>query len=466
MSFFDWDKMDRLPRGLAPDRLLKHRFGDWVARPWLDRAAFGNLAWYFPLSRLWAAASATEGDVDRFLSAVPFPPGIAPDNWLLDQALQGIRSARRRYNRVHDEWERVYFGDTAPAPSRLVEAELERRTAARVWMASRGLLAPLLTKDGLPSVRWDIPAPTALLSELEGAVAEPAAFYAPPDPLPAVERSHRVPGPDGWESWLRFQSKDGKTAWAKVYEPENPPDRLPTAILCHGLCVESEMWGTTAGIPHALIRQGLRVIAPEAPWHGRRMEPGYYGGEPLLATAPRGGPDLFRVALADIAILTAWARGQGSHAVAIGGTSLGALTTQMAATRAKDWPAPLRADYLLLVTTSGSLRQVAVDSELGEVFGLDRALKKAGWTDESLQRLSPLTDPDDKPCMAPDRIVVVLGREDSVTAFDEGRNLVARWGVPEGNLYIRDQGHFSAAVGIMHDDTPVQHMFRLMGGTA
>lgn len=462
MAFFESRDLDRLPRGLAPDDFLKNRFGDWVARPWLDRAAFGSLGWYFPLSRMWAAANVADGDPGRFAAEVPFPAEMAPDGWLLEQALSGVRRAKRRYRRIQDEWERIFFGGSARAPGRLVEAELERRTAGRIWMASRSLLMPLLTNDDIPAVHWDTPGPDRFLSDMAAEIANPGGFYAPLDPLPVVEVSHTVWGPDGKEFWLRFASKGGDTAWAKVYEPGNPPARLPTAILCHGLCVEPEMWGTTAGIPHALIRQGLRVITPEAPWHGRRMRPDRYGGEPLIATAPRGGPDLFRAALSEIATLIGWARGQGSHSVAIGGTSLGALTTQLAATQAKNWPEPLRPDFLLLVTTSGSLRQVAVDSELGETFGLDRALAKAGWTDEALETLSPLTDPDDGPVMPPERIVMVLGREDSVTAFDEGRALAERWRIPAENLYIRNQGHFSAAVGIVHDDAPVRHLFELM----
>ncbi|MBE9557867.1 MAG: hypothetical protein IMF08_13495, partial [Proteobacteria bacterium] len=159
MSIFDWNKMDRLPRGLAPESVLKHRFGDWVSRPWLDRAAFGSLSWYFPLSRLWAAANVAEGDPDRFAAAVPFAGGDGPEGWLLDQALHGVRGARRRYIRIQDEWERVCFGGTARAPSRIVEAELERRTPGRIWMASRGLMAPLLSNDGIPPVHWQTPDP-------------------------------------------------------------------------------------------------------------------------------------------------------------------------------------------------------------------------------------------------------------------------------------------------------------------
>ena len=57
---------------------------------------------------------------------------------------------------------------------------------------------------------------------------------------------------------------------------------------------------------------------------------------------------------------------------------------------------------------------------------------------------------------------MVLGREDTVTAFDEGRDLAERWKVPSENLYIRDQGHFSAAVGVIHDDAPVRRLYEMM----
>ena len=215
-------------------------------------------------------------------------------------------------------------------------------------------------------------------------------------------------------------------------------------------------------MPYTLVRAGNRVIAPEAPWHSRRMVPGRWGGEPLIATAPRGAPDLLQAALSEIATIIGWARAQGSRQVAVGGTSLGALTSQLVAAHASAWPASLRPDYLYLATTSGSIRQVAVDSELAETFGLGHALRRAGWTDDELSRLSPLTDPLGEPVMAPDRIVMVLGRVDSVTRFEEGRQLAERWRVPTDNLFVRDQGHFSAAVGVVTDDAPLLRLTSIM----
>lgn len=454
---------DRLPRGLAPERFLRGQFGEWVSRPWLDRAAFGSLPWYFPLSRLWAAASIADGDVSRFREEVPLtaPP---PGGWLLEQALNGVAQAVERYHRIDRSWTDTFFSATRRPARRLVSVELERRTAARVWMASRGLLAPLLSRD-VAAVRWSVPSPVAMDDRLAGALADPAAFYRPPDDPAGIEQSQRVPGPDGLESWLRFPSlvrDTADTAWAKAYEPENAPDDIPTVILCHGLGVESEMWGTTSGVPNVLVRAGIRVIAPEAPWHNRRMLPGRWGGEPMIATAPRGAPDLFQAALAEIAQLVVWSRERGSRVVALGGTSLGALTSQLAAAQARSWPRAMRPDFLYLVSTSESMRQVAVDSELADVFGLEPALRKAGWTDDALERFRPLTDPLGEPAMAAERIVMVLGRVDSVTRFDHGQQLAARWRVPAENLFIRDQGHFSAAVGVVHNDAPLRRLLVLM----
>ena len=47
----------------------------YVARPWFDRFASWLLArYFFPLSRLWAAARAAEGSPERFYEAVPLAP--------------------------------------------------------------------------------------------------------------------------------------------------------------------------------------------------------------------------------------------------------------------------------------------------------------------------------------------------------------------------------------------------------
>lgn len=463
MPFF---KADRLPRGLGPEWFLRQRFGDWVARPWFDRAALGSLGWYFPVSRLWAAASVADGDPERFAAELPAVDASAPDGWLVEQALTGVSEAYKRYERVCGKWEEMFFSGGVPEMSELVAAELERRTAARIWMASRGLMLPMMAGNSVPAVRLNIPSGERMSAEFDTAAGDPAKFYRPPDPLPVVEKSYKAAGPEGYEYWLRFPSPGDATrdtAWAKVYEPDAMRAGAPTFIYCHGLAVETEMWGSTAGVPFLLLRAGARIVVLEAPWHNRRMVPGFWGGEQMIATAPRGAIDLFQAALGEIAMLIDWARRQGSQVVALGGTSLGALTSQLAAAQGVHWPARLRPDVLYLVATGGSVRQVAVDSELADIFRLREALEEAGWSAEMLDRYKPLTDPLGPPAMKPDRIVMVLGRADSVTRYDEGARLAERWEVPQSNLFVRDQGHFSVPLGLMHDNAPLRRLLELMG---
>ena len=49
------------------DVLFRSPLGALLAKPWVDQAGlFGLKRWYFPLSRLWAAANAAGDDTARF----------------------------------------------------------------------------------------------------------------------------------------------------------------------------------------------------------------------------------------------------------------------------------------------------------------------------------------------------------------------------------------------------------------
>lgn len=75
-------------------RWLRSPAGALLARAWFDRLAYYLLTrWFFPLSRLWAAAREAEGSPERFFEAVP----IAPEphlNRRLTVALQHFEAAR------------------------------------------------------------------------------------------------------------------------------------------------------------------------------------------------------------------------------------------------------------------------------------------------------------------------------------------------------------------------------------
>ena len=64
--------MDRLNR---IERLIASPLGALVARPWFDHFTirfFGR--WFFPVSRLWAAAREANGEVEDFYTSVPIDP--------------------------------------------------------------------------------------------------------------------------------------------------------------------------------------------------------------------------------------------------------------------------------------------------------------------------------------------------------------------------------------------------------
>lgn len=193
-------------------------------------------------------------------------------------------------------------------------------------------------------------------------VAALAATALVPEPMPEVTALHRVPGPVGTEYWIRFKSPSARMndeVVARVYEPDGVVDP-PTLIFGHGVCVEFDHWHGLVDEVFAFYRMGIRVIRPEAPWHGRRVPPGRYGGEAFIACAPRGALDIFAAQLPEWAVLIDWARRTSAGPVAVRGSSLGALNAQLLAAQARDWPARLHPDALFLVTHCGRHEDAAV----------------------------------------------------------------------------------------------------------
>ncbi|HEX9720818.1 MAG TPA: hypothetical protein VGA59_13920, partial [Ramlibacter sp.] len=161
--------------------------------------------------------------------------------------------------------------------------------------------------------------------------------------------------------------------------------------------------------------------------------------------------------------LTAWAREAFGGPVAVGGVSLGALTAQMAVSAARHWPAAMRPDAALLVTTSGAMMPVAMESSLTRAIAMPQRMAEAGWDRERLVEWMPLLEPVGAPAVAPGRIVALLGTEDDVTPYAEGRRLMERWGVPADNVFLRPLGHFSAALGLYRDIGPLRRLAALLG---
>ncbi len=448
----------RLPK-VGEYQILQGLLGDLVLRPWFDWIALRSVAHgYFPLSRAWAAALAAGSSVERFLEELPGKD--LPE----DRVAWGLAQVERRraaYESAAKRWEEAFFGAQDYRAETLVAAELTRHTAAHDRMATRYAFLPLVGR--LPPVRWQVADPEVVEARHGGRLRAPEAAFPAPGPVD-IEVSRRVAGAYGPEHWLRYRSPVmGDRAWARVSLPEGVSDP-PSLIFLHGIAMENEMWRGAAEPLTSGAIGGLRVIRPEGPWHGRRRVEGWYGGEPVIGGGPRGLLDLFHAWVAEVAILVRWARETSSGPVALGGVSLGALTSQLAAVAARDWPAELVPDALFLVATSGAVLDMAQDSSLARAVKLQPHIEARGWTPERLARWLPLLEPRGAPAMVPEHIVMLIGESDDLTQHPGGLALARTWGLPEANLFTRPQGHFSVSLGLLRDRAPLERLAEILGG--
>lgn len=441
----------------ADQHILEGALGDLVFRPWFDWIALRSIAHaYFPLSRAWAAAQEAQGLVEHFSQLVSTGP--MPDvgvRWMLDL----VERRRQRYAAAEDHWRLGFFGREPLAQERLSDLEAERRAAAHDHMATRSVFLPLLGR--LPSIRWDVATPAVVEARHGRRLIDRSAAFPASDAVP-MEVSQTMASTTARDFWLRFPSPTlTDTAWARVSEPIGIADP-PTLVFLHGICVEADMWRDTTDPLNTGALSGFRVVRPEAPWHSRRRRDGWYGGEPAIGQGPLGFIDLFQAWVTEASAWIGWARRTSRGPVALGGVSLGALTSQLAAVAAHGWPADLRPDALFLVATSGAILDVVDAGSLSKAVGLQPQLEAAGWSDDELRRWLPLLEPRGAPALDAEKVVMLLGESDDLTPHAGGARLAQDWAVPAENLFVRPQGHFSVSLGLLRDPAPLIRLAEIM----
>ena len=457
----------RLPNPAEIHPLLKGRLGRAFLRPpfdWLAVRAVARV--YLRLSRGWATALDCGEDLDGFLAQSE----LTRPTPALQRAIAAAQARRARYDEAQALWQQALFPEAGAEP--LGEADLAlrehaRQAAAHDMMAARMGFLPY--RGRLLPVAWEV-ADEAEVARRHGArLADLERAFPAPDDIP-VERSRAAPGRFGPEYWLRFPSPVlGDRAWAHVYELDAARGGevrrdAPSVVFLHGIAMETEMWRGTTGVVPALAERGFRTIVAEGPWHGRRRLAGRYGGEPVLGRGPLGLIDLLEAWVAEVAVLIRWARRTSTGPVVLAGVSLGALTSQRAASASTRWPETLRPDALMLVATSGRLIDLAGTGSLARQTGLDQEIRKAGWRAADLERWLPLMEPEPEPPLAPERILMVLGARDDLTPFRGGQALADAWRLPERNLFLRHQGHFSVSLGVLSEPAPLDRLQALVGG--
>jgi len=443
---------------------LRTPLGDLFARPWFDRLALRALGnWFFPLSRLWAAARVADGSVEAYFNAVPLQPSLKLARQI-ERKLRHFEKVRLDVHEADEAWQHAFFGPAGASNAELARLERQRLAASNRYNALRWSFATLGVRDKISAIAWDIPEPDTVEKLYGPHVADADGLFAAPGPMPEVAVSQRMKARHGVNYWLHFASPSERMndqVTARVYEPdgaENPP----TLIFGHGICVEFDHWRGMIDDVEDMVRLGFRVVRPEAPWHGRRVPKGRYGGETFIATAPLGALDLFTGAAREWSVLMDWCRRNTTAPVAVGGSSLGAMTAQLVGDRSQGWPDRLQPDAMFLVTHCGRIEDAVTRGSLARVWGVHEATTARGWTPEMVGRYLPLLNPRDELAVPADKVVTVLGSRDEATPFDSGKALIERWQVPAENAFIWPLGHFSVPVGLLRDPRPLRRLRTIM----
>jgi hypothetical protein len=441
------------------DRARRFVVGTILARPWVDHATLWGLKHvFFPASRAWAAAAEAEADYDRFCAAVPLP--LRHERRAhLTRLLAQHAEARAVAEAVEVAWDNAFFGQSGHSPAQLRALEAARLTARHAYNSTRWRLRAALPRD-MPRVSLAIETPDAVDAVYGGGIAAFDARSALPTEMPTLEQSRPLQVATGTEFWLRFKSPSarlGDTVYARVHEPHEAAN-APTLIYGHGICVDYDHWKGLIDESHALASHGFRIIRPEAPWHGRRAPLGRFGGERTIGAFPMGLLDSFSGALSEWATLAHWARGRSTGALVFGGSSLGAMTSQLAADRSHGWPSAIRPDALFLVTHTGDMGAAVLEGALAYVWASPELVASYGWTPDLARRAVSVVNPVNAMPMRAANIVSILGRRDVILPFESGRRLVDRWGVPEQSAFIWDRGHFSVPASLIRNTAPLQRV--------
>ncbi|MBE9540428.1 MAG: alpha/beta hydrolase family protein [Proteobacteria bacterium] len=438
-------------------RILRSPVARLIARPWLDFLALGaGRRYFFPVSRLWAMAREAEGSVDHFMEALPDAKLKPRKLRKLSAALDLFEHCRLKASMTEQLWDEYLFGSAEVSLEHLLMAEEMRLDVRTAYNMTRKRFAPF---RGLlhTSVKMVATTPEQVVQRFGEQGEHLATLFRLPDSFPAVEVSRRIPVPRGEDYWIRFPSPSAAMAdmvYARVHEPPgvtNPP----TLIFGHGMCVEFDHYHNLVDEVAGLVEQGIRVVRPEAPWHGRRVLPGHYGGEQLLSTAPTGMFDYLSAQHKEWAVIIDWCRKTSSGPVAVGGVSLGAQTAKSVAMAANDWPKALRPDAVFAVIHCSHIAEAVLDGALSDVWNFSGALRDAGWSRDLARKWLLRLDPMRQACVPPERVVSVTGTHDVVTRQSWAYRQMDYWQVPDENRFSYRRGHFSVPLGMIRDTQPL-----------
>ncbi len=424
---------------------------------------WGLKRWFFPVSRLWAAADLAGRDLGRFQTETGIDS--RPLAAFTAARLAAQARARAKLDAAEDLWDGAFFGGLSMRSDSLAWIEEERKKAAQRWMLTRMGYQPLTVGRNVDPIKWATPGFAEVTQALGHAIDEPAAAFEL-RVRPRVEHSPAYAWRVGRSSWLRFRSpwhRLGDSVLARMTEPSDATAATPTIIFGSGVFVEWDMLSDFSVVERFLAKRGFRVIELVSPFHGRRRQTGRYGGEMFFASAPLGPVDVFVGQALETAVLVRFVREAYGGKVAVAGISMGALAAQLSAAYCDRWPADCRPDAALLIAHSGRLDSVAFEGSLTRALGLPAAMAAAGWTPPQIHRMRNLLNPPDRPAIDPGRIVSLLAQADRVMPVGDGIELGRRWKIPEPNVFVVRQSHVSLPLALLHDDAPLRRLKKVLG---
>jgi hypothetical protein len=114
------------------DVLFRSPLGALLAKPWVDQAGlFGLKRWYFPLSRLWAAANAAGDETARFRDEIGAPVAAWPESYL--RSVLARHAARKvAAEAARSAWETALFDDASDEDG-LVLDHRRRAAGTAIW---------------------------------------------------------------------------------------------------------------------------------------------------------------------------------------------------------------------------------------------------------------------------------------------------------------------------------------------
>ena len=168
------------------ERLIASPMGAIVARPWFDRFTIRFFErWFFPSSRLWAAARAANGSVDEFFEQVPIHP-LPRLSGRIASLLQRFEQVRGKVLVAEADWENAFFGQQEVSPLLCAEAEQKRLNRRAEYNELRRRFTFLTRHAKIPPVRWELSSPMELAADYAKVIRSEQSPFAVPDEMPAV----------------------------------------------------------------------------------------------------------------------------------------------------------------------------------------------------------------------------------------------------------------------------------------